>query len=362
MAVMRTHRRSPSGEPVIGRVPRRRGPVIAGMVALTVEAPTAMMSLEAVTSGDVSLTYVEEVLGPELQPRDFVVLPDLGAHEDRRVRAAVEARGPKLLCQLRTRPATTRSSSPGLGDVVAARGGRAAARLHAADVAGVYHGGWTLGGFEIWTHEGRPRGCFTATGAPIDVTVDGAVTGLRWADGEQRYSALYGPISADRALGTAQSFDAAGAPSDVGLVQVERMVDAERQCAPAPGGTSSQLDGLADKLEKDGRAAVYNLLFDFGSDGLRPEAGAVLDKIARILTDHADWKLVVEGHTDDVGSDADNLDLSERRAAAAVRGLVERGIAADRLRSAGFGEGRPVATNATPNGRAENRRVELVRE
>ena len=70
----------------------------------------------------------------------------------------------------------------------------------------------------------------------------------------------------------------------------------------------------------------------------------------------------IDGHTDGIGSDAANLDLSRRRAAAVKTALVKRyGIAADRLSTGGFGESQPKADNATPEGRALNRRVELTR-
>ncbi len=75
-----------------------------------------------------------------------------------------------------------------------------------------------------------------------------------------------------------------------------------------------------------------------------------------------DWELSIEGHTDNIGSDSDNLDLSRRRAAAVKDALVARHrIAANRLATGGYGESRPRDTNDTLEGRARNRRVELVR-
>jgi OOP family OmpA-OmpF porin len=81
-----------------------------------------------------------------------------------------------------------------------------------------------------------------------------------------------------------------------------------------------------------------------------------------MLTDHADLKLVIEGHTDNVGAAAANQALSEKRAAAVRRALVETyGVAADRLTTKGFGATKPVAPNTTVEGRQNNRRVELVK-
>ena len=121
-------------------------------------------------------------------------------------------------------------------------------------------------------------------------------------------------------------------------------------------------DQLEQELEKNGRAKVYDLYFDFASDVLRPESGKVLDEIAQVMRAHPDWKLGVEGNTDNIGGDASNLDLSKRRAAAVVRALsLKYLVPANRFTSTGFGASHPVDTNATPEGRARNRRVELAR-
>jgi outer membrane protein OmpA-like peptidoglycan-associated protein len=81
------------------------------------------------------------------------------------------------------------------------------------------------------------------------------------------------------------------------------------------------------------------------------------------LKDNPDWKLTVEGHTDNIGGDPYNLDLSKRRALAVKEALIAQyGIATDRLTNAGFGASRPVESNDTLEGRARNRRVELVRQ
>jgi outer membrane protein OmpA-like peptidoglycan-associated protein len=102
--------------------------------------------------------------------------------------------------------------------------------------------------------------------------------------------------------------------------------------------------------------------FAFGSAALAPEAQAVLEALAAALgsDELAGSRFLIEGHTDAVGADADNLTLSTARARAVLDYLVAQGIAAARLTAAGRGEGQPVADNATSLGRARNRRVELV--
>ncbi|HEU4642978.1 MAG TPA: OmpA family protein [Gemmatimonadaceae bacterium] len=109
------------------------------------------------------------------------------------------------------------------------------------------------------------------------------------------------------------------------------------------------------------RAIVYGIYFAFASDSIRPQSEPVLREIAAAMQRHPEWKLRLEGHTDSIGDAAANLELSRRRVEAAKRALVERHqVAPDRLTTAGFGKSRPIATNATPEGRARNRRVELT--
>jgi outer membrane protein OmpA-like peptidoglycan-associated protein len=108
---------------------------------------------------------------------------------------------------------------------------------------------------------------------------------------------------------------------------------------------------------------VYDLYFDFNSAALRQESDSTLGVIAEVLRRNPDWKLSIEGHTDDVASDGYNLELSGRRAAAVKQALVGGfGVAGARLTTAGYGEARPQDRNDTVEGRARNRRVELVRQ
>ena len=99
--------------------------------------------------------------------------------------------------------------------------------------------------------------------------------------------------------------------------------------------------------------------FDFDKWEIRPDAAIILDEVVSLLSGRPDVEVRVEGHTDATGPEAYNQGLSERRAASVRKYLVEGGIAASRLTSAGLGESRPIATNDTREGRALNRRVEL---
>jgi outer membrane protein OmpA-like peptidoglycan-associated protein len=124
---------------------------------------------------------------------------------------------------------------------------------------------------------------------------------------------------------------------------------------------------VEDKIHKEladkGRAEIYGIYFDFDSDRLRPESDQVLAEIADVMKKQPDWKLSVEGHTDNVGGDKHNLDLSQRRAASVIAALTSRyRIEPSRLSPIGYGASRPKAPNDTVDGRALNRRVELVRK
>jgi outer membrane protein OmpA-like peptidoglycan-associated protein len=130
--------------------------------------------------------------------------------------------------------------------------------------------------------------------------------------------------------------------------------------AGAGGGAGGS--AIERELAESGRADVYSIYFSFNSDVLRPESDPTLREIAGVLTRHPDWALAVNGHTDGIGGDDYNLDLSKRRAAAVRTALVSRfGVPAARLSTAGFGKSQPKDTNATLEGRARNRRVELVK-
>lgn len=118
---------------------------------------------------------------------------------------------------------------------------------------------------------------------------------------------------------------------------------------------------LASSIRETGRAAVYGIYFDSGKWDIKPESEAALQEIATVLNADPKLKLYVVGHTDNVGSFAANLTLSSNRADAVVKALTGRyAIAASRLQPFGAGPTAPVQSNQTEEGRAKNRRVELV--
>lgn len=120
---------------------------------------------------------------------------------------------------------------------------------------------------------------------------------------------------------------------------------------------------FGNDLKSTGHAAVYGILFDTGKADIKPESAQAIGEVARLLKADAGLKVYVVGHTDGVGGVDANLKLSQARAEAVVQALVrEHGVAAARLLAHGSGPFAPVASNDTEDGRARNRRVELVKQ
>jgi outer membrane protein OmpA-like peptidoglycan-associated protein len=120
---------------------------------------------------------------------------------------------------------------------------------------------------------------------------------------------------------------------------------------------------IESDLEQGGRAEIYGIYFDFDSAVIRAESEPVLEEIAEALRKNPSWQLSIQGHTDNIGGDAHNQALSANRAESVKKALIERyAIAPDRLTTAGFGATQPKAPNDTMEGRALNRRVELVKQ
>ena len=118
---------------------------------------------------------------------------------------------------------------------------------------------------------------------------------------------------------------------------------------------------LYDKLIQDGKIVTNGIRFDVNKATIRPESMGIINEIAKLMKEHPEIIISVEGHTDSDGETTFNQSLSERRAEAVMNELVRLGIDGTRMTSKGFGESAPIDTNNTPEGKANNRRVEFVK-
>jgi OOP family OmpA-OmpF porin len=144
------------------------------------------------------------------------------------------------------------------------------------------------------------------------------------------------------------------APYDDGLGYYLTVVVKESMTQDVTAGA------LLDALNKEGRVALY-INFDTGKATIRPDSKPIIDQIVQMMKANGGLELSVEGHTDNVGDSKSNQALSENRAKAVAAAIIMQGIEAKRLGTAGYGQDKPVADNSTEEGRAKNRRVELVK-
>lgn len=118
---------------------------------------------------------------------------------------------------------------------------------------------------------------------------------------------------------------------------------------------------MLEALNRDGFITLY-INFDPGQSTIKPESQPIIDQIIAMMKANPDIKISVEGHTDNIGNPKSNMILSENRARAVVSAIVNQGVNANRLSYIGHGQERPIADNKTEEGRAKNRRVELVKK
>ena len=118
---------------------------------------------------------------------------------------------------------------------------------------------------------------------------------------------------------------------------------------------------MVGKKFTDAKIVTHGINFDVDKATLRPESMGTINQIKQVLNDNPDLKFEIDGYTDSSGVAAHNLALSQQRADAVKAELIALGIAPDRLTAKGYGDAKPIADNATPEGKANNRRVEFVK-
>ncbi len=218
-----------------------------------------------------------------------------------------------------------------------------------------------------------------APGAPVDTDGDGVL------DPDDACPSVVGEASPTPARngcprdtdadGVIDARDAcptvAGAPSDDPArsgcpldTDGDGVIDLEDACPreKGPRSTDPKSSGCPTSVRVEGQQIVIlqQVQFETGKDVIKEESFGLLSQVAGVMLEHPDIvRLAVDGHTDDVGTEKNNLALSQRRAVAVLRWLVDHKVDARRVEARGFGPRRPIADNKTPEGRAKNRRVEF---
>jgi outer membrane protein OmpA-like peptidoglycan-associated protein len=194
---------------------------------------------------------------------------------------------------------------------------------------------------------GTPKGAqVDAAGCPKDADGDGVADGLDRCPGTQRGWAV----------------DASGCPKDS---DGDGVPDGADNCPGTPAGAKVDEKGCpkAEPLFMPGKKSLVleGVNFETNSADLTADSHAILDKVATSLVEWPDVRVEVGGHTDSSGSSAYNAKLSQSRAESVMNYLAGKGVAASRMTAKGYGEDSPIADNATREGRAKNRRVELTK-
>ena len=152
--------------------------------------------------------------------------------------------------------------------------------------------------------------------------------------------------------------DSKGCPMDT---DNDGVPDVSDKCINTPGPASNNgCPEVKEEVKKRLNFATRGIFFETGKANLKPESFPSLDEIVSIINEYPDYNLRIGGHTDNVGTDASNLTLSQARMDAVKSYLVTKNVSESRLEAQGFGESRPIATNKTSVGRSKNRRVEMA--
>ena len=222
----------------------------------------------------------------------------------------------------------------------------------------------SYGNFHMQQTGSAVNGCYEHSNGLIENGgFEGRVLRFNWTEGEVAGPRHGGPamliFSDDGQSFTGYWWNEAdkGAPS--GDWRGKRVAKDVGSCPHwKPGGAN----GVVEQLKSEGRARLYGILFDSDSDHLKAESKPTLDALIAAARTQPTWSFGIEGYTDNVGGDAHNQTLSEKRALSVKAYLVAAGVDASRLTTQGFGASHPVSSNDTELGRSQNRRVEVVKK
>jgi outer membrane protein OmpA-like peptidoglycan-associated protein len=224
-----------------------------------------------------------------------------------------------------------------------------------ANLSGTYHSG-IYGDFHLQQDGATLTGCYEHDGGLVQGGAEAHLMRLTWTQAHGSGAAIM-VLRRD-----GKSFE--GWWNDTTNPEWNPTWDLKKisdKIGACPNWNPKTTNVVASELAGAGPVRIYGINFDVDSDHLRPDAKPALDQLLAALKANPAWKISIEGHTDSTGNAPHNLDLSQRRAAAVKAALVAAGIEAGRMTTAGFGQTKPVASNDTSIGRAQNRRVEVVR-
>lgn len=224
------------------------------------------------------------------------------------------------------------------------------------DISGTYTTNY--GDFHLKQEGMNVTGCYEHKGGSVDGGIEGRVIKFVWSQSESK---TRGPAMMVFTPDTQQMYGLwwnEGNDSPKGVWNGTKKSSNVGTCGNRTSGVEAE---LTKELEETGRTRVYGINFDTDSDKIKDESKPTLDKVVAMLKAKPDWKLTIEGHTDSTSTPEHNQDLSERRAVSVRNYLQAAGIDGSRLATVGFGATKPVLSNATELGRAQNRRVELAK-
>jgi outer membrane protein OmpA-like peptidoglycan-associated protein len=227
------------------------------------------------------------------------------------------------------------------------------------NISGTYD--TTYSAFHISQQGTALNGCYEYNDGLLTGTIEGRVMKLTWLENNETAKGpavmVFAPDGKSFRGFWWHEEGAKQEPS--GVWDGKKTSDEVGGCPHWSGSISGE---LKKKLSSNGRARLYGILFDTDSAVIKPDSKPILAEIIKMLNAEAGWSLLIEGHTDASGNSSHNQALSQQRAEAVKTQLIAGGIASGRLQTAGFGQSKPVADNGTELGRAQNRRVELVKK
>ena len=226
------------------------------------------------------------------------------------------------------------------------------------NLSGTYENG-TYGNFHLAQDGAQLSGCYEHNSGLIQGGLESHLMRLGWHEANGKGAAM---MVLKRDGKSFEGWWAEDGSSDWSATwNLKKTSDNVGSC-PNWNPKAASANIVATQLAAEGHVRIYGINFDVDSDRLRADAKPAVGELLGALTANPSWRISIEGHTDATGNAAHNLDLSQRRAAAVKAALVAAGIAADRMTTAGFGQTKPIASNDTALGLAQNRRVEVVKQ